>query len=114
MHSKPNRAHRVCLLWCSWWDVQFALQAHGPVVDRWGVPERANAIIQLVNVTEGWDSACLIPWVPEMRVLAPVAMLEHERLRYSLIKASSFARIPYTELLVGEFPGPFGGTSAPH
>ena len=88
--------------------MEHALHAHGPVADSWGVPERANGVIQLVNLPEGWNSACLIPWVPESRVLAPIAMIEHERLRYSTELMGTvngkFARIPYADYLTGDPP----------
>ncbi len=91
---------RACLSLCnSWWDVNNLLAARGGIVDRWGVPERANGVIQFVEVPEGWESACLVPYYPDAQVLAPIAMVEHERVRYSTDPSSRAGKMLLTDLL---------------
>jgi len=75
------------------------LAARGGMVDGWGVPERANGVIQFVEVPEGWESACLVPYYPDAQVLAPSAMVEHERIRYSTNLDTPLAKILLTDLL---------------
>lgn len=67
------------------WDPAAALALGDEgLLKYWHTPERANAIIQLVNPPQGWQSACMVPWFPEAGVLAPVAHIEHERVVYTV------------------------------
>jgi len=48
----------------------------------WQWPERSNAMLQLVDVPEGFVSANVIPWDPVHKILLPIGRIEHERNGY--------------------------------
>mmetsp|Transcript_6346 Transcript_6346/g.18245 ORF Transcript_6346/g.18245 Transcript_6346/m.18245 type:complete len:432 (-) Transcript_6346:294-1589(-) len=69
------------------WHKEVALAANltdeDNIVYTWNYPERSNAILQLANVPEGFYSASVVPYDPELRILLPIGRVEHERNGYN-------------------------------
>ncbi len=47
--------------------------------------ERSTAILQLTNVPEGFFSANVVPYDPDLQILLPIGRIEHERNGYASI-----------------------------